>query len=98
MGGRVTFFKGSRYAKVGEVETTDASGRVIRYKRTRFITTPPVAGTHVVTDDDRLDRLAYRSFGDVERWWLIADVNTAMRPSDVTDETARVIAMPGGEP
>ena len=54
----MTFFKGSRYEKVGEVETTDARGRAIRYKRTRFIDTPPVAGTHLVTDFDRLDVLA----------------------------------------
>ena len=69
----MTFFKGSRYAKVGEVQTTDAQGRMFRYKRTRFIETPPVSGTHVVTDGDRLDLLAFRAYGDVERWWLIAD-------------------------
>jgi hypothetical protein len=94
----MTFFKGSRYANVGEVVKTDASGRTIRYKRTRFIAAPPLAGTHVVTDDDRLDRLAYRIYGDVERWWLIADMNTAMHPADVTAESGSVIAMPGGEP
>ncbi len=94
----MTFFKGSRYAKVGEVQTTDAQSRIFRYKRTRFIETPPVSGTHVVGDGDRLDLLASRAYGDVERWWLIADLNTAMRPSDVLDESGRVIAMPGGEP
>ncbi len=94
----MTFFKGSRYANVGEVQTTDAQGRTVRYKRTRFIATPPMSGTHVVTDGDRLDRLAFKAYGDVERWWLIADLNTAVRPSDVLDESGRVIAMPGGEP
>jgi nucleoid-associated protein YgaU len=94
----MTFFKGSRYADVGEVQTTDAQGRTVRYKRTRFITTPPVSGTHVVTDGDRLDRLAFKTYGDVERWWLIADLNTAMCPSDVVQEPGRVIAMPSGAP
>jgi hypothetical protein len=93
----VTFFKGSRYEKVGEVETTDSRGRAIRYKRTRFIDQPPTAGTHVVTDADRLDVLAFFAYGDVERWWLIADLNTAVRPGDVLDESGRVILMPGGE-
>jgi nucleoid-associated protein YgaU len=93
----MTFFKGSRYAKVGEVQTTDAQGRTVRYKRTRFIAAPPVSGTHVVTDGDRLDLLASAAYGDVERWWLIADLNTAMRPSDVLDESGTVIAMPDGE-
>ena len=94
----MTFFKGSRYAKVGEVQTTDTQGVTTRYKRTRFIQPPPVSGTHVVSDRDRLDLLASQAYGDVERWWLIADLNTAMRPSDVLDESGRVIAMPGGEP
>ena len=94
----MTFFKGSRYAKVGEVQTTDAQGRTVRYKRTRFITSPPVAGTHLVVDGDRLDLLAFSSFGDVEPWWLIADLNVAMRPSDLLDESGQVILMPGGAP
>ena len=34
------FFKGSRYEKVPEATLTDASGRVIRYKTTRFIVEP----------------------------------------------------------
>ncbi len=94
----MTFFKGSRYAKVGEVQTTDAQGRTVRYKRTRFITAPSMSGTHVVTDGDRLDRLAFAAYGDVERWWLIADLNAAMRPEDILEESGRVVAMPGGEP
>ena len=93
----MTFFKGSRYEKVGEVETTDARGRIVRYKRTRFIDTPPVAGTHLVTGYDRLDVLAFYSFGDVERWWLIADLNAAVHPEDVLADVGSVILMPGGE-
>ena len=92
----MTFFKGSRYEKVGEVEATDARGRTVRYKRTRFIDTPPVAGTHLVTDSDRLDVLAFYAFGDVESWWLIADLNTVIHTEDVLDEAGRVILMPGG--
>jgi hypothetical protein len=93
----MTFFKGSRYEKVGEVETTDARGRTVRYKRTRFIDTPPVAGTHLVTSFDRLDVLAFYAFGDVERWWLIADLNAAVHPEDVLANVGSVILMPGGE-
>ncbi len=93
----MTFFKGSRYELVGEVETTDASGRTIRYKRTRFIDTPPISGTHLVTDFDRLDVLAFFTYGDVERWWLIADLNTAVHPDEVLDESGKVILMPSGQ-
>jgi nucleoid-associated protein YgaU len=93
----MTFFKGSRYATVGEVEATDAQGRPIRYKRTRFIADPPLQGTHVTTDGDRLDLLAFKAYGDVERWWLIADANVAMWPEDLVDEPGRVIGMPRGQ-
>jgi hypothetical protein len=93
----MTFFKGSRYEKVGEVETTDARGRTIRYKRTRFIAPPPVADTHLVKDYERLDVLAFFAFGDVEPWWLIADVNAVVHPEEVLGEAGRVILMPGGE-
>jgi hypothetical protein len=94
----MTFFKGSRYEHVGEVETTDARGRTVRYKRTRFIADPPARGVHLVKDGERLDRLAFDAFSDVERWWLIADANAAIWPGDVLAEPGRVIDMPGGEP
>lgn len=93
----MTFFKGSRYERVGEVVSTDAQGRPIRYKRTRFIADPPLRGTHVTTEGDRLDRLAFTAYGDVERWWLIADANDAMWPEDLVSEPGRVIGMPRGQ-
>jgi hypothetical protein len=94
----MTFFKGSRYEKVGEVEATDARGRTVRYKRTRFIADPPVRDVHLARAGERLDRLAFAAFSDVERWWLIADANEAIWPGDVLAEPGRVIDMPGGEP
>lgn len=94
----MTFFKGSRYEQVGEVESADARGRNVRYKRTRFITDPAVGGVHLVNDDERLDRLAFAAYGDVERWWLIADANAALWPGDVLAEPGSVIDMPAGEP
>jgi len=93
----MTFFKGSRYATVGEVVSTDPQGRPIRYKRTRFIDDPPLQGTHVTTDGDRLDRLAFRVYGEVAYWWVIADANDAMWPADVVAEPGRVIGMPRGQ-
>jgi nucleoid-associated protein YgaU len=94
----MTFFKGSRYATVGEVVSTDPEGRAIRYKRTRFIDDSPLQGTHVVTDGDRLDRLAFRVYGDVSYWWVIADANDAMCPDDLVSEPGQVIGMPSGQP
>jgi hypothetical protein len=92
----MTFFKGSRYAQVGEVVATDEQGRPIRYKRIRYIADPPLQGTHVTTDGDRLDRLAFKAYGDVHPWWLIADANVAMWPDDLLAEPGRLIWMPRG--
>lgn len=93
----MTFFAGSRYATVGEVVSSDPQGRPIRYKRTRFIADPPLQGTHVTTDGDRLDRLAYATYGDVSYWWLIADANDALWPADLLAEPGVVIGMPRGQ-
>jgi hypothetical protein len=93
----MTFFKGSRYATVGEIVSTDAQGRPIRYKRTRFISDPPLQGTHVVTDGERLDRLAAKTYGDVHSWWVIADANDTMWPEDLLSEPGDVIGMPWGQ-
>jgi hypothetical protein len=91
------FFRGSRYANVGEHEITDNKDRAIRYKKTRFI--PPVQAqtTHVVSQGERLDHLAHRYLGDPERFWRICDVNGAMWPDDLVAEAGRTILIPASE-
>jgi hypothetical protein len=93
----VTFFKGSRYERVGEVELTLDSGRVVRCKQTRFIPPTPGRVGHVVADHDRIDLLAYRYFRDSERFWRICDANDALWPPDLLAEPGRTIAIPGAE-
>jgi hypothetical protein len=91
------FFKGSRYANVGENEITDSTGRAIRYKKTRFIPETKAATTHVVTQGERLDHIAFRYFRDSERFWRICDANAAMLPTDLVDETGKTILIPRSE-
>lgn len=93
----MTFFKGSRYEHVGELELTDASGRVVRCKRTRFIPPTPARLAHLVADHDRIDLLAFRYLRDSERFWRICDANRALWPPDLLDETGRPIGIPGAE-
>ena len=58
------FFKGSRYEKVPTRAFTDATGRVIAYKSTRFIAaTVPMEG-HLVAADQRLDHIAWLHYRD----------------------------------
>lgn len=91
------FFKGSRYAKVPDATITDRTGRVIRYKTTRFIaeSTAPAVG-HRVTNDERLDHIAWQHYRDAERFWRICDANRALWPDDLLEEAA-VLRIPPSE-
>ena len=91
------FFKGSRYANVGQHEIKDSKGRVIRYKKIRFIPETRMQGAHTVSYGERLDHIAHRHFQDSERFWRICDVNHAMWPDDLVAEAGRVILIPPSE-
>jgi len=90
------FFKGSRYEKVPEATLTDASGRVICYKCTRFIVDPVAIAGHRVLKGERLDQIAWQQFRDAERFWRICDANRALWPDDLLQEAA-VIRIPPSE-
>jgi nucleoid-associated protein YgaU len=76
-------FKGSRYANVPVYTVTDARGRTVRALGIRFIPATPAGYLHTVTADDRLDLLANTFYRNPEKFWLIADANTAMDPDDL---------------
>ncbi len=91
------FFKGSRYEKVPESTLTDAVGRVIRFKTTRFIVEPIALVGHRVTGEERLDHIAWEHFRDPERFWRICDANRALWPPDLLEEGA-ILRIPPSEP
>jgi len=90
------FFKGSRYERVPEAKLTDANGREIRYKTTRFIVDPLALVGHRVQDGERLDNIAWQHFRDAERFWRICDANRAIWPNDLLEEAA-VLRIPASE-
>jgi hypothetical protein len=94
------FFKGSRYEKVEEHTITDQKGRVLRYKKTRFIPvlkpgTP--SATYAIKQGERLDHIAHRAYRDPERFWRICDANKAMWPDDLTATPGKKIEIPLSE-
>lgn len=91
------FFKGSRYASVPEGEITDASGRVARYKLTRFIPATRALTVHSVAREERLDHVAFRYYRDPERFWRICDANLAFWPPDLVAAVARILLIPRSE-
>lgn len=87
------FFKGSRYAKVSTLTLTDAAGRMIAYKGTRFIAPAPATDGHLVVDGERLDHIAWQHYRDPERYWRICDANAATWPDELL-EPAAILRIP----
>ena len=89
------FFRGSRYEGVAEAELPTANGRVVRYKRIRFV--PDISGTmsYVVAADDRPDLIAHKAFNDSEQFWRLCDANRAMHPHELVAEIGRRLLIPG---
>lgn len=91
------FLKGSRYASVENAQFTDARGRLVNYKKVRFIPPTPRQAFYTVAQSDRLDLVAARFYRDALRFWRIADANQAMWPDDLVATTGNVIAIPPSE-
>jgi hypothetical protein len=90
------FFRGSRYETIGETTFVDDDGREIRHKRLRIIPATPAAAATRVRQGDRPDLIAFRTLGDPEAFWRLADANAARRPSELTATPGRLIRVPGG--
>lgn len=88
------FFKGSRYETIQEHEWTDDKGRILCYKKVRFIPETEAQVTHLLSQGERLDHLAYRYYHDPERFWRICDANQAMWPDDLVAEAGKRVLIP----
>lgn len=87
-------FKGSRYQNVGVYQAVDANGRTVTALNIRFIPATPAGYLHTFTSDERLDLLAYRFYNNPEKFWLIADANTAMDPEDLAQPGNQLLIPP----
>jgi hypothetical protein len=88
------FVKGSRYESVADSELTDAQGRIVRYKKCRFIPETEARFSHLLSQGERLDHLAYRYYRDPERFWRICDANEVMWPDDLVAEPGTRVLIP----
>jgi hypothetical protein len=91
------FFKGSRYEDVDEDEIRDSGGRILRYKKIRFIPETKTRGKHSVCQGDRLDHLSQRYLRDPELFWRICDANPTLWPDDLIATTGRSVRIPPAE-
>jgi predicted RNA binding protein with dsRBD fold (UPF0201 family) len=69
------FSKGSRYGRLPDVITKDASGSLIPSKSLRLNAKTDGKILHTIEDGDRLDHLAYTYYKQPGKWWRICDAN-----------------------
>ena len=91
----------SRYANAPEAELTRPDGSTVRYIVPPILPHPESytpARQYRVTDSDRPDILAAKTYGQATAWWLLANANTAAHPDQIADTPGktRVIPMPDG--
>lgn len=91
------FFRGSRYETVKDAEIETSEGRLIQYKRMRFIPNTNGNLSYQIKEGDRPDLAAFHTIGDPEHFWRLCDVNKTQRPADLTDVPGSRIAVPGPE-
>src|SRR5262249_9355300 len=96
-GGSGMFFRGTRYEKVDTAQITNSSGRVISYKKVRFIPPTTAVVGHNVIPGERLDQISNSFYKDAQRFWRICDANFAMWPADEVALANVTILIPPSE-
>ena len=87
-------FKGSRYQGVSVLTVTRPDGQSVAAFGIRFIPASPAGFRHTVTGDQRLDLIAYQYYRNPQKFWLIADANTAMDPEDLLEPGRQLLIPP----
>ena len=83
----------SRYYGIERANFVTADGRMIAYKRRRFV---PAVGAALVlaevrpAEGERLDLLTARTLGDPEAFWRICDANDGQSPFDLLNDRDEV--------
>jgi hypothetical protein len=93
----------SRYYGLETRVVTLEDGREAKVLVRRFVPPPSryaTLGFHAIEEGDRPDLLAYRSIGDPEQYWKIADANAVLHPMELTEVVGRRvrITLPEGIP
>jgi hypothetical protein len=87
----------SRYYNLETATYTTLDGRVVAYKRRRFLPRGeemPLLLEVTVNESDRLDLITARTLGDPEQFWRVCDANNSMNPVDLTSEPGKVLRIP----
>lgn len=91
----------SRYYRLPDAPYTFPDGRMVTYRRRRFLpdgASLPVLAEVAVRQDERLDLLTHRTLGDPLQFWRVADANNAMNPFALVERTGRLLRVPVPQP
>jgi hypothetical protein len=80
------FETNSRYYTLETATYISPDWQQIAYKRRRFLPHGeelPLLVEVTVTEGDRLDLITYRTLGDPEAFWRVADANNGMNPTEL---------------
>lgn len=87
------FLESSRYSGQKTADVALSGGRRAKVLKLRRL--PSAKGTStVVKGSDRMDIMAMRKYGDPTRFWRIADANTELDASRLTEKAGRTIRVP----
>ncbi|MBC6480726.1 MAG: LysM peptidoglycan-binding domain-containing protein [Hormoscilla sp. GUM202] len=87
----------SRYYNLETANFTDAEGRIVAYKRRRFLPQSEKLKLLLevtVTEGDRLDAIANKYIGSPEMFWQLCDANNTMNPFDLAATPGKQIRVP----
>jgi hypothetical protein len=90
------FENNSRYYSLDQASFKTKDGRIVAYKRRRFLPqgeNMPLLVEVTVARGDRLDLIAASTLGDPEQFWKVCDACNAMNPFDLT-KPGRVLRVP----
>ena len=92
----MAFLKTSRYHDLPTVEAPARGGRMVTALTLRLL--PPTPGDRYrVQEDDRLDLIADRTYGDPTRFWRIADANSELEARRLLEPDREIGVPPRGE-
>lgn len=87
----------SRYYNLETANFTEADGKIVAYKRRRFLPQSEKLKLLVevtVTEGDRPDAIANKYIGSPELFWQLCDANNRMNPFDLTATPGKQIRVP----
>ncbi len=87
----------SRYYTLETAGHTTPDGKVIKYKRRRFLPrgeAMPLLVEITITEGERLDLITARTLGDSEQYWRVCDANNSMNPVELTEQIGYAVRVP----